>query len=74
MLSKLCLSSKKIDICYSNIAGLALSLLSVMESAICVQAAEEKARRADDFDDSVGVNTHLQYNESVQTVDENGRE
>lgn len=30
-----------------------------------VQAAEEKARRADDFVDSVGVNTHLYYNESV---------
>jgi len=65
MLSKLLLGRKKLNICYSNIAGIALSLLSVVAIATSVQAAEEKARRADDFVDSVGVNTHLYYNESV---------
>ena len=63
--AKLRRSSKKIDSCYSNIAGLALSLLSIVAVATSVQAAEEKARRADDFVDSVGVNTHLYYDDSV---------
>lgn len=65
MLSKLWRNSKKIDGCYSNIAGLALSLLSVIALTTSVQAAEERARRADDFVDSVGVNTHLYYDDSV---------
>ncbi len=47
------------------VAGLALNILCLGIFVPAVQAAEEKARRADDFVDSVGVNTHLQYNEST---------
>lgn len=45
--------------------GLALNILCLGIFIPAVQAVEEKARRADDFVDSIGVNTHLQYNESV---------
>ncbi|KJH70051.1 hypothetical protein [Aliterella atlantica] len=46
-------------------AKLVASILVLGLFSSSVQAAEEKARRADDFVDSVGVNTHLYYNESV---------
>lgn len=42
--------------------GLNLLLLTTVRS---VQAAPEKARSADDFVDSIGVNTHLYYESSV---------
>lgn len=50
---------------YSTSISYLLCNNAVVATTSSIQAAEEKARRADDFVDSVGVNTHLQYNESV---------
>lgn len=58
MLLKAVLSGK-------NLTGIALSCLSIVAIASSVQAAPEKARSADEFVDSIGVNTHLQYDDSV---------
>lgn len=62
MLSKLlCFTSKK-SIFWQ---GLMIGILGLGLLSPSVKAEEEKARRADDFVDSIGVNTHLYYDSSV---------
>lgn len=65
MLLALRLSNRKLDIYMQSLSGLALSILWLAVITNSVQAAQEKARRADDFVDSIGVNTHLYYDSSV---------
>lgn len=59
------LSNRKLNFCCKNLAGLALSALLLATVTNSVEAAQEKARRADEFVDSIGVNTHLYYDSSV---------
>jgi len=48
-----------------NLMGLGLNLLLLVATMRSVQAAPENARGADEFVDSIGVNTHLYYNSSI---------
>jgi hypothetical protein len=48
-----------------NLLGLGLNLLLLIATMRSAQAVPETARRADDFVDSIGVNTHLYYDSSV---------
>ena len=48
-----------------NLLGLGLNLLLLVATMRSAQAVPETARRADDFVDSIGVNTHLYYDSSV---------
>ena len=59
-LIRLCLTQLKSITCVASMAGLALSIF-----VPAVSAAPETARSADDFVDSIGVNTHLFYDNSV---------
>ncbi|KJH72050.1 hypothetical protein [Aliterella atlantica] len=65
MLLALRLSNKKLNFCLKNVAGLALSMMWIAAITNSAQAAQEKARRADDFVNSIGVNTHLYYDASI---------
>lgn len=48
-----------------NLMGLGLNLLLLVATMRSAQAVPEKARSADEFVDSIGVNTHLYYDSSV---------
>lgn len=65
MLLAFCFSGKKLSFSTKNLLGLGLNLLLLMTTVRSVQAASENARSADDFVDSIGVNTHLYYDGSV---------
>ncbi len=65
MLLAFCFQGKKFNSCSNKLIGLGLNLLLLITAAPSVEAASEKARSADDFVDSIGVNTHLYYDQSV---------
>lgn len=65
MLLAFCLKGKKFIHSSKNLIGLGLNLLLLVATMRSVQAVPEKARPADDFVDSIGVNTHLYYDSSV---------
>lgn len=65
MLLAFCSKGKKLSFHSKNLIGLGLNLLLLMTTVRSVQAAPETARRANDFVDSIGVNTHLYYDSSV---------
>ncbi len=48
-----------------NLMGLGLNVLLLVATMRSAQAVPETARSADEFVDSIGVNTHLYYNSSV---------
>ncbi len=65
MLLAFCFRGKKFGFHSKSLMGLGLNLLLLITTVRSVQAAPETARRADDFVDSIGVNTHLYYDSSV---------
>jgi hypothetical protein len=65
MLLAFCFRRKKLSFRSKNLIGLGLNLLLLITTVRSVQAAPETARRANDFVDSIGVNTHLYYDSSV---------
>ena len=56
---------KKLIDSTKNLMGLGLNLLLLVATMRSAQAAPENARSADEFVDSIGVNTHLYYDSSV---------
>lgn len=64
MLLAFCFRGKKL-IDSKILMGLGLNLLLLITSMRSAQAVSENARRADDFVNTIGVNTHLFYDSSV---------
>ena len=65
MLLKFCSKVNKLSSGSKNLIGLGLNFLLLISTVQAAQAVEEKARSADGFVNSIGVNTHLYYDGSV---------
>ncbi len=66
-----CFKGKKLSFHSKNLISLGLNLLLLISTVRSVQAVQEKARPADEFVDSIGVNTHLYYDSSTYYRDYN---